>query len=108
MKDSLIEEDYHAIFDDDNPLQFVSTNTRTTTTAKTRTTETTRTHAEFIRNTTLNTEDFPLAQIAQPTPRRQKRTSTIAYSFKDALTTDTTNNKTQQQQQPTPTTKKQL
>jgi hypothetical protein len=48
----------------------------------------------------------PLAQLAQPTPRRKQRPNTISYSFKDALTSNTHNNT--QHQQPPATTRKQL
>jgi hypothetical protein len=44
MKDSLLTDDYHTIFNDDSPLQFIRTNTRTPQAPKTRTTDTTRTH----------------------------------------------------------------
>jgi hypothetical protein len=105
MKDSLLPHDYDTIFDNDLPLQFVNTNTRTNQAPKTKTTNTTRNHAEFIRTTALNTEDFPLAQLAQPTTRRKQQPN-IAYSFKDALTAD--NHYNTKQQQPYTTTKKKI
>jgi hypothetical protein len=44
----------------------------------------------------LNTEDLPLAQLAQPTTRLKQQPN-IAYSFKDALTADKHYNTKQQQ-----------
>jgi hypothetical protein len=107
MKDSIVEEDYNTIFDNNNPIQFIRTNIRKPTTTRQRTTEKTRNHDEFIRNIVNNTEDFPLAQVSQQHNRRQKQGGTIAYSFKDALTADNTNTNKHSQQR-TPTTTKQV
>jgi hypothetical protein len=105
MKDSLLPHDYDSIFDNDTPLQFISINTRTNRAPKTKTSDTTRNHAEFKRNTALNTEDFPLAQLAQPTTRRKQQPN-ISYSLKDAITAD--NHYNTKQKQPNTTTRKKL
>jgi hypothetical protein len=107
MKDCIIEDDYNAMYNNENPLQLIQTNIKNPTTRRPRTTEKTRQHAEFIRNVADSTEDFPLAQVSQQHTRRTKQGGIIAYSFKDALIADNTTDK-KHSQHPTPTTMKKI
>jgi hypothetical protein len=90
IANSCSEQEYAKIFQDDNPLQAIPTNIRRNPMPRKQTiSEMTRTHAEFIRNLATNTEDYPPPQATQQTYPKTRNKGTLAYSFSDALRSNT-------------------